>query len=142
MKTDLKKIAGYVLSIIILGIALLHAYWVLEGTWFLETALNTPLEDISKETMWITWFFVAGMIIAIFIALGRAEIYLVSFIPLWIYRLGIWGFTIIMLMGAIFNFLIPRFWDRWVFAPIFWVIAILSFVLNIQKKIQRSYDAK
>ena len=113
--------------------AILHVYWALGGTWFLEIGLNMKLEDIPPIIFTIIWLFVVAMLTAAVFALARVGL-IFRFIPAWLNVIVLWGFTGSMLLGAIFNFLIPRFWDRWVFAPIFFTLAILGLIISLPQK--------
>jgi len=59
---------------------------------------------------------------------------IIRFLPAWLSASVLWIFTSFMFLGAIFNFLIPQFWDRWVFSPIFFVLAILGFIISLPQK--------
>jgi hypothetical protein len=91
------------------------------------------LEHVPPWVFWLIWPFVAGMLLAAFFALGRIGAVAEGW-PQWIFTVGLWGFTVVMALGAVFNALIPRFWDRWVFAPIFLVLACCGLVLALPER--------
>jgi hypothetical protein len=124
----MRRCAGWLLAIAMLGSAALHVYWVLGGTWFLATALNMDVVHLPGELVWITWLFVAAMLLTAAMSLARIGV-LPSPRPRWLVPAGLWCLAGVMLVGAIFNASLPRFWDRWVFAPIFFVLAVLAFVI-------------
>jgi hypothetical protein len=95
--------------------AVLHAYWALGGTWFLATALNMDVERIPRNLVFLTWIFVFAMIGLAILALVRVGILRIR-LPQWPFAVVLWIVTVLMFGGAVFNALIPRFWDRWVFA--------------------------
>jgi hypothetical protein len=49
MLASLRKPVAFLLAAIMVLSALLHLYWALGGTWFLETALNMPLATIPPR---------------------------------------------------------------------------------------------
>ncbi|MBD3299226.1 MAG: DUF3995 domain-containing protein [candidate division Zixibacteria bacterium] len=132
MSASLQTAAAYVLTVMMLGSAGLHLYWVLGGTWFLATAANVPEGDFFKSTTMIavTWIFIAGMLAAAYLALGRIG-QVGRWIPQRLYTIGLWGLTVVTGLGALFNIIIigPRVWDRLVFGPILVVLAVCAFVL-------------
>ena len=131
MGTTVRKTAAWLLSIMMISSAFLHAYWALGGTWFLATALGKSqeyVENLPMDIIILTWVFVVCMFFATYLALARVGV-LPRFAPQWLYATGLWGFMVLMLGGAALNFGINDFWDRFVFGPIFLLLAILGLVL-------------
>jgi hypothetical protein len=113
--------------------AALHVYWAIGGTWFLATALNMDVEQIPQNLIALTWLLVAAMIGVAIAALARAEVVKLR-LPWWLVAMVVWGTAVLMLAGAVFNALIPRFWDQCVFAPIFLVLALLALFVALPPK--------
>ena len=94
--------------------------------WPLLVALGATTVTLGLVTY--RSIFVLGMIVAALAALGRAEILRLP-VPPRLLAFVLWTVAFVMLTGAVFNALLPRFWDRWVFAPIFLVLAILALIV-------------
>jgi hypothetical protein len=108
-------------------------YWALGGSWFLATALNMDIERIPEPLVWVTWCFVGCMVVAALTAVWRVGM-LPTPVPQPLLAFALWVCTVLLLAGAVFDFTIPRFWDRRVFAPFFLVLALLSFVLALPRR--------
>jgi hypothetical protein len=126
----LRRPAAIILAIAMLASAMLHLYWVMGGTWFLATALNMEVEQLPDNLVALTWILALGMVAAALIAVCRARL-IKTRLPQWLFAAALWVFAFLMFAGAVFNALIPRFWDRWVFAPIFLLLAILSLIVAL-----------
>jgi hypothetical protein len=128
-----RRASAYAFSTLILLAAILHAYWALGGTWFLHQASGGTLAagaPLSATVRLITWTFVAAMVAAALLTLGRVGIIWRS-IPPRFFGVSVWVMTVCMLLGAALNFSIPRFWDRFVFGPIFLVLFLLTLVIAL-----------
>jgi hypothetical protein len=130
---EARRAAAFLLAGLMTAFALLHAYWALGGGWFIGTALNMDVERLPSNLVAITWIFVAGMVLVALTALYRVGL-LGSKLPAWLPVTLLWGVTVAMFAGAVFDASIPRFWDRWVFAPIFLLLAILALILAWPEK--------
>jgi cell shape-determining protein MreD len=51
-----------------------------------------------------------------------------------VYAIACWTITVCMFLGALLNFAIPRFWDRFVFGPIFLILFLLSIIISLPEK--------
>lgn len=136
MDLDIQKLSAYFFALLVSLAALLHLYWVLGGTWFLYEASGGAIEPgatFSPLLKLIGWAMIAGLLLAAVLALGRAGIILQNW-PQWIFLVSSWGMAALMLLGAVFNFIIPRFLDRFVFGPIFLLLAILLIIIALPGK--------
>lgn len=131
-----RRIASLLLAAAMLGSAVLHVYWVSGGTWFLSTALGMEVESLPADLIALTWIFIAFMLAASVLFLSRDEVISLP-VPQKFLAVGCWFFTAVMFTGAVYNVMIPRFWDRWIFGPVFLVLAILSLILSLPIKNNR-----
>ena len=136
MRREKKRPAAFLFAVILIGGAALHAYWALGGTRFLSTAAGLEAGTEFQMTpliIAVTWLFVAGMLLAVVLALGRVGL-IGRRIPQKIYAIGLWGVTICAAGGALMNFLTPRAWDRFLFGPIFLLLFVLSLILALPQE--------
>lgn len=136
MNNNIRKISAYIFTILILLAAILHAYWALGGSWFLYEASGGEIEpnaSLPYTMRLITWALIVVMIAGVLLVLGRVKV-------IWpkvsqkVYALSCWIITVCMFLGALLNFSIPRFWDRFVFGPIFLILFILCVIIALPEK--------
>ena len=120
-------------SVVLLASAALHVYWALGGTWFLATALNRDVETMPAGILALTWAFVVGMLVTAVAALGRVQLLALP-VPKPALAMFLWTVTALLSAGAFFNAILPRLWDRWVFAPLFFVVAALAMVVALPSR--------
>jgi hypothetical protein len=130
MNTGAKKAIAWIFAILMLASAILHVYWVFGGSWFVATALNADVTELPDDLVWITWVLVVGMLVGAWLALARARV-LPSIFNQWVHSAALWFFVGCALLGAGLNALSPRFWDRWIFAPTFLILAALATLLAL-----------
>jgi hypothetical protein len=136
MKTSIRKASAYIFSILMICAAILHAYWAIGGSWFVHEASGGAIEPgapLSLELRLMTWAMIALMIIAALLAMGRVNIIRVK-IPQWLFSVSCWVMTVCMFLGAVLNFSISRFWDRFVFGPIFLLLFVLIFIVALPER--------
>ena len=122
--------AAIFIAVVMFGSAILHLYWVLGGEWFLATAAGEVSYKMSTQLKVLTWVIVPLMLLAIYLALGRIGVCKII-IPQKFYAFSLWVFTACMFGGVVLNVLTPRFWDRYVFASIFLMLAISGLILAL-----------
>ena len=133
-----RRWAALVLAVIMVLSAALLAYWAMGGMWLLPTIMNAPSGELPPDIMSgaigvIAWIFVAGMLVVAFLGLGRAH---------WVDNrslqrlcvVGLWGFSLLMLAGIVFNILGSRNLERLVFAPIFLLVGGLAVCLALPQR--------
>jgi hypothetical protein len=129
----MRRIAGGTLAAALIASAVLHAYWALGGSWFLATALNMDVQRLPENLVMATWVMVAGMLLCAWVALARAGAVRARMMPDALLAGALWLMALAFTGGAIYDALIPRFWDRWVFAPIFAALAVLAVVAALSR---------
>jgi hypothetical protein len=141
MPIKIRQYSAVIFAILMVAAALLHVYWALGGTCFLAQAsggFKTPYaagQSLPPDVRLSTWGLVFAMLSAMLLVLGRAG-FLLRRIPQWLYSLGCWGVTIVMLFGSINGFITPQFWNRYVFGPIFLLLFVLSLIVALPGKLR------
>ena len=131
MKAVVRRVSAYIFCCLMAGAALLHVYWVLGGAWFLPQASGGALEagvPLSLGARLGTLALIVAMIGATLLALGRVG-QIGRNIPQRSYSVGCWVVAGCLTLGAALNFSVPRFWDRFVFGPIFLTLAVAMLVV-------------
>jgi hypothetical protein len=136
MKTNIRKASAYTFTILILLVVILHAYWALGGSWFLHEASGGEIASnasLPYTMRLVTWALIMTMVVGVLLVLGRAKIIWPKVSPK-LYAIPCWTITVCMFLGALLNFAIPRFWDRFVFGPIFLILFILCIIIALPGK--------
>lgn len=128
MNAGARRPAAAILAVLLLASALLHVYWALGGSWFLATALNMDVEQLPEGLVLVTWLFVAALCGLTAVALARVGLLGLPLSPR-VLAVVLWCAAAVLLVGAVYNALIPRWWDRWVFAPCFLMLTALTAVV-------------
>jgi hypothetical protein len=130
VSATLKKACAILLALLLVASAGLHLYWVLGGSAFLATALNMEVDTLPSDLVWFTWVLIAGMLLYAWVALARTGLAPTIFNQ-WVHAALLWFFVGSALLGAGLNALGSRFLDRWIFAPIFLILAALATLLAL-----------
>ena len=130
MTATVKKACAVLLALLLAASAALHIYWAIGGSAFLATALNMDVDRLPSDLVWFTWVLIAGMALYVWVALARVELAPTVFNQ-WVHAALLWFFVGSALLGAGLNALGSRFLDRWIFAPIFLILAALATLLAL-----------
>lgn len=125
MSTETVKRTTWLLASLLAGVALLHAYWAVGGTWGLQTAVSegNPLPPpIASAAVMLV------LLGAMLVVLGRVGIWGRS-LPAWLFRWATWSLVAVLVAVALLNFSTARMWERWVFAPFAALLAMLALVV-------------
>jgi hypothetical protein len=126
----------------VLGLSLLHVYWAFGGAWGLMASVpSIDGQPLFETGFWDTPAVAIALFIAVVICLGMSN-YRLSFIPTWIYRMGIWGIAFVFLLRAIGKFHYLGFfkqvndslfahWDTILYTPLCLGLAIFCIVLAV-----------
>jgi hypothetical protein len=138
-------VIGYITTMILVAIALLHVYWSVGGLWGLAAAIpvvdGQPLLTIG---FWDTIVVAIALFVAASICMGSAN-YRLAFVPPWIYRMGIWFVAIAFLLRAIGEFHYAGLfrtvhdglfahWDKVLYTPLCLGIALACIILAIDSR--------
>ena len=127
MSNTIRKLSAFIFTGLIGLAAILHAYWALGGSWFLnetsggkyEPGTSLPL-NVRLGTLGLTIL----MILAALLVLGRIKL-IWQKIPQWFYALGCWILTVCMFLGILKTFPASCFWSCFGFVHI-WIVLFID----------------
>jgi hypothetical protein len=114
------------LAVVLLLVAVLHAYWGLGGRWGLAQAVGGS--DAPIPPGWLIWIVVGLLVAALLAVLGRAGFW-GSRVPSWVFVVGTWALALALLVAALLNFLAATKWEVFVFGPVALVRAVAAAVV-------------
>lgn len=108
------------------------------GMWLLPTVMNAPSGELPPDIMsgaigaiiWILVVFLLMMAFLSFVRVRGTESRLLQGMSV----VGLWGFSLLMFAGMVFNVLGSRTLSRLVFAPIFLLVGALAVYLALPQR--------
>jgi Protein of unknown function (DUF3995) len=125
------------LTVILGGLALLHAYWALGGRW--ASAYTVPTVNgrrIFDPTPIATWIVCGLLGIAVILVMGKSG--WIGASPLSVlFDIGVWGLSLVFVLRAVGNlrtfgvFKVVKGtpfadWDTWFYSPLCLLLALLA----------------
>ncbi|MES2734467.1 MAG: DUF3995 domain-containing protein [Bacteroidota bacterium] len=135
-------ILGITVSVLLIGIGLLHVYWALGGRWGIEVAVPEIQGKAAFAPSILATVFVAiALLAAAGIVLGRLGVW-GSAMPSWVFYWGTWALASVFLIRSIGNFRLIGFfkkvtgtrfaqWDTFLFSPLCLFIALVLILVAL-----------
>jgi hypothetical protein len=125
------------LTVILVTLLLLHAYWALGGRW--GSAYTVPTVNgrrIFNPTPLATWVICGLLGIAVIIVMGEAGWIATSPVPA-LFNVGVWMLGLVFMLRAVGNLRTFGFfktlrgtpfaeWDTWLYSPLCLLLALLA----------------
>ena len=106
-------------------VAVLHVYWAAGGTWALSEALGGQIDDSSAALQLAAAVIALLVVGAALVVLGRLGLW-GERVRFAVFRWGAWTLTVVLLLVALGNFAAETSWERFAFAPLCVVLALLG----------------
>ena len=136
MRNNIQKASAIIFTILISLAAILHAYWALGGSWYLNETSGGKYEpgaSLPLSARIGTWGLTILMILAALLVLGRVKL-IWQKIPQWFYAISCWIITVCMFLGVLKTFPASYFWNRFGFGHIWIILFILTLIIALPEK--------
>lgn len=119
------KLGGHALTMSLLLLAALHAYWALGGRWGRDVVLGGGSAAPPAAAVWVV---VAALVAAALVVLGRVGLWGRS-LPVWIFGSGTWVLCTMLAAAALINLSTRRPLEMLLIAPFCLLLAALAAVV-------------
>ena len=138
------RFLGILLAVVFATLSLFHIFWA--AGWRLGGGAAVPVVNgarLFNPSTFSTIIVAVLLLLAMLVVLGRIGIW-GAHLPVWIFRLGATGISLLFLLRAIGDFRYVGFfkivsetdfarWDTWLYSPLCLFIAGIAFLINFYR---------